>query len=561
MIGQTLFDRYEINELIGSGGFSTVYQAFDKWLERPVAIKVIPASRRTAVTALKEARTVSLLSHPNIVTLYEFIETETSYYLIMELLNGLSLAKILEIYQFSAKEATAIAYQICLALEEAHRNGIVHRDIKPANIMMLPDGRIKVMDFGLARLQKSQGKRDKKVIGTPGYVAPEQLRQEYIDEKADIFALGVVFYEMLTGKHPFAADTEQTLIFKTLHTEPPPPSKLKPDLPASLDNLILKALAKNPEDRFASISDLKYKLKYAGIKEITEPTVLAELSKNLFELLEEKPAASRVKRFLEKITTYEAFFTNLMLAGILSTTTYLLFPATKIKLPATGIIFISTSFSDKAGLAIFLALAALFSSSFSLTSAIFLAIISAIYWLTTKREKEAILPLLSFPLTTINLALLQPFVFGLVTRPVKAAIFSTIATLLTNSYLLFNKNIPSFLLASKMNLALELKGDISLWIPPYLYFKALLLQPEILFSLVIWPITALIVALLSYRFSKPVISTLLGFIFITLTYLGFYQGKPSPVLMHSLSFSFIIALLLALIRAKFFTVGKKNELT
>jgi serine/threonine protein kinase len=562
MIGQTLFDRYEIKEVIGSGGFSAVYKAFDKWLERPVAIKVIPASRRTAVTALKEARTVSLLSHPNIVTLYEFIETETSYYLIMELLRGLSLAEVLKIYQLSIQEAAAIAYQICLALEEAHRNGIVHRDIKPANIMILPDGRVKVMDFGLARLQRFQEKRDKKITGTPGYLAPEQLRREYIDEKVDIFALGVVFYEMLTGKHPFAADTEQTIIFKTLHTEPPPPSELKSDLPSSLDNLTLRALAKNPEDRFASVTDLKYKLKHAGIKEITEPTVLAGLAKNLSELLEEKTAVSRVERFLRKITAYKVFFINFSLASILSTSAYLLFPAIKIKLLALGIIFISALFSDKVGLAIFLALAVLFSSSFSLTSAIFLAIISTIYWLATKQEREAILPLLSFPLTAINLALLQPFIFGLLTRPVKAAIFSSLAALLTSSYFLFSKNISSFFLARNLSLAPELKGDINLWIPPYLYFKTFFLQPEFFFSLVIWSITALTIALLSHRVSKPVVGAVSGFVFMVLAYLSFYQGKPSPVLMQSLSFSFIIALLLALIRTKFLTItSKKNEFT
>jgi len=260
-----LLERYKILEPLGEGGSSKVVKAFDNKMERTVAIKMIPAGRRTAVRALREAKTVALLNHPNIVTLYEFEQSDGYYYLIMDYVEGLSLAALLqEMGRLPIEAALAVAIQVCDALEFAHKSDVIHRDIKPANLRILADGRVKVMDFGIARLRsaaKTSGvTADGEVVGTFAYMSPEQSSGEMVDERSDIFSMGVLLYEMVTGRLPFSADTPAGTIYKILNEEAPPASELANEVSPALSASIAKAMAKFADDRFPTAADLRTKL-------------------------------------------------------------------------------------------------------------------------------------------------------------------------------------------------------------------------------------------------------------------------------------------------------------
>lgn len=268
---ELLLERYQILARLGGGGFSEVFKAFDTRMGRMVAMKKIPASQRTAPRALREAQTVALLNHPNIVTLHEFEETPDYYYLILELLDGTTLADILKTRSpMELEDALSITYQIGAALEWAHKSGVIHRDIKPENVMLLPSGQVKVMDFGTARLGNSTLTREGDVVGTIEYMSPEQTEGKPADGRSDLFSLAIILYEMLTGRNPFEATTPAGTIFKIIHTTPLPPSELNARLPPELSAVVLKALEKEPSDRYERIVDFRHRLRRAtGIRETT----------------------------------------------------------------------------------------------------------------------------------------------------------------------------------------------------------------------------------------------------------------------------------------------------
>lgn len=261
MSTELLLDRYEILETIGRGGSSEIIKAFDRRMERVVAIKVIPSNKKTAQRALREARTVALLNHPNIVTLYEFDETDDFYYLIMEYLEGISLEDFLaDRAPLDTELAVAIAIQVCQALESAHLNDVIHRDIKPANLMLMPDGRVKVMDFGVSRLKDTPATKEGGIAGTFTYMSPEQAGGELVDERSDVWSIGVVLYEMLCGANPFNADTPAGAVMKIMNSQPAPLPQLNHDVGAQLGTAVLKALKKYPADRYDLATDFRYKL-------------------------------------------------------------------------------------------------------------------------------------------------------------------------------------------------------------------------------------------------------------------------------------------------------------
>src|SRR6266550_2653086 len=258
----TLFDgRYRILRKLGTGGMANVYLAEDEVLGRRVAIKILndrhAGDDQFVERFRREAKNAAGLSHPNIVSIYDRGEAEGTYYIAMEYLDGRSLKELI-VARGPAPIPLAIDYarQILAALRFAHRNGVVHRDIKPHNIMVGDEGRLKVTDFGIARAGVSQMTEVGSIIGTAQYLSPEQARGAAVDPRSDLYSVGIVLYEMLTGQVPFTGYTPLEIAMKHLSAIPAPPSELRPDIPHDLDLVVLRALAKDPEDRYQSAEEM-----------------------------------------------------------------------------------------------------------------------------------------------------------------------------------------------------------------------------------------------------------------------------------------------------------------
>ncbi len=266
--GIIIGERYEIISRVGSGGMADVYKAMDHKLNRLVAVKVLKAEFRGdggfIAKFRKEAQAAAGLAHPNIVNVYDVGEDRGLYYIVMELVEGITLKNYIDKKgKLSVKEATSIAIQVSLGLECAHNQGIVHRDVKPQNIIISVDGKVKLSDFGIAKAINSNT-ITANVMGSVHFSSPEQVRGGFADSKSDIYSLGITMYEMVTGRVPFDGDTTVAIAIKHLQEEIIPPSRYTPDLPYSLEQIILKCTQKNPERRYANIGllidDLKRSL-------------------------------------------------------------------------------------------------------------------------------------------------------------------------------------------------------------------------------------------------------------------------------------------------------------
>lgn len=269
--------RYEIRSLLGEGGMGQVYLAYDTRLRRSVALKVLSGSELNAKQLLRfeqEAFAVSALNHPNILTIYEIGVTEGSPFISTEFIDGVTLRQHLRKTQIELREALNIAIQVCSALAAAHEARIIHRDIKPENIMVRPDGYIKVLDFGVAKLSQPELSADPDadtiqlvksepglIIGTTKYMSPEQARSLEVDERTDLWSLGVLLFEMLAGKVPFDGSTRSDVIASILKTEAPALSRLAPGVPTELQRIIRKTLRKDKQERYQSAKDLVIDLK------------------------------------------------------------------------------------------------------------------------------------------------------------------------------------------------------------------------------------------------------------------------------------------------------------
>ncbi len=266
----TQFGRYKILELIGKGGMGTVYKGLDPALDRLVALKTIRldfAVSADEVSELKErlvreAKAAGKLSHPNIVTIYDVGEEEGLQYIAMEYLSGYTLESFIKKKkELNYRIVAKIIMQVCAALNYAHQKGIVHRDIKPANIMLLEDFAVKVMDFGIARLATSSMTKSNVALGTPHYISPEQLEGRPADKRSDIFSLGVVIYEFLTGDKPFKGESISSLMYNILNNTPTSPSALDEKTPVVFDRIISRAMAKNPEERYQDSEEIERTLR------------------------------------------------------------------------------------------------------------------------------------------------------------------------------------------------------------------------------------------------------------------------------------------------------------
>lgn len=265
MLGTVFIGRYKVTEELGRGGMGIVYKGVDPALDRAVAIKVLPPKKLSQKKAiqrfLREARVSARLDHPHIIKIYDIGEEEGIYHIVMEYVSGKTLRDIIEerekINEINITSMTKLFRQICQAIDYAHNLKIVHRDIKPENIMVTSDGNAKVMDFGLAVLEDRHSITEVgAVMGTIAYFSPEQAKGELADYRSDIYSLGIIFYEMLTNFLPFEATNPSDMIQKHLNAIPQPPSRKNPDITTNLDDIILRALRKNPEERFLNIQEM-----------------------------------------------------------------------------------------------------------------------------------------------------------------------------------------------------------------------------------------------------------------------------------------------------------------
>lgn len=262
LVGKILADRYEIREEIGKGGMAQVYKAWCNLLNRYVAIKVLKEEFKDDKEFVHrfnvEAQAAARISNPHVVAIHDVGYENGLYYIVMECIEGITLKEyIAEKGNLSWREAVSYAAQICEGLEAAHKNHVIHRDIKPQNIIMAPEGVLKVTDFGIARASNSQATMTmaNTAIGTVHYLSPEQARGGYTDTRTDIYSLGVVLYEMLTGKLPFTDDSPVAVAIKHIQESPTPIRELNPKVPQSVADVTMRAMNKNPEERYATAGE------------------------------------------------------------------------------------------------------------------------------------------------------------------------------------------------------------------------------------------------------------------------------------------------------------------
>lgn len=297
-IGKILDDRYEIIELIGSGGMANVYKALCHRLNRYDAVKIM-RDETAANTELRrrfraESQAVAMLSHPNIVSVYDVSHSDDVEYIVMELIDGITLKQYLQKKSvLDSSEVLDFTIQTAKALEHAHSKGIIHRDIKPQNIMLLKDGMIKVADFGIASLENTIEENNGETVGSMHYIAPEQARGEAPDARSDIYSLGIVMYEMLTGKLPYVGNSDVEVAVKHMNTDPVTPRDIVPSIPEELERICLKAMNSNIDERYQSASEM-----LADLEEYKSQSLAAHVLEDSEAVLidSEEPPRRRAKR-------------------------------------------------------------------------------------------------------------------------------------------------------------------------------------------------------------------------------------------------------------------------
>jgi eukaryotic-like serine/threonine-protein kinase len=259
---RVLLDRYEVGRLLGAGGMAEVFEGRDRLLARRVAIKVLQAQFARDPSFLirfkREAQAAASLSHPNIVGVYDTGTEDGTHFIVMEFVDGRTLKEVIRAEgPLYPERAAEICADVCSALAAAHARGLIHRDIKPGNVMLTPEGKVKVMDFGIARATTSETiTQTAAVVGTAQYISPEQAQGQAVDYRSDLYSLGCCLYEMLTGTVPFTGATPVAIAYRHVREDPTPPRMLNGDVPAPLEAICLKAMAKNPDNRYQTATEL-----------------------------------------------------------------------------------------------------------------------------------------------------------------------------------------------------------------------------------------------------------------------------------------------------------------
>jgi formylglycine-generating enzyme required for sulfatase activity/predicted Ser/Thr protein kinase len=283
--------KYDIVDMLGQGAMGIVYKAFDPLIRRFVALKTIQLNFAQlqeddiVQRFLREAQAAGHLNHPNIVAVYEYGEDDGRAFIAMEYVEGRTLVELLkQKHPFALADIHRILGSVLTALDYSHRMGVIHRDVKPGNIMLSSDGTVKVMDFGIARIESSELTQTGTILGTPGYMSPEQLLGENVDLRSDLYSAGIVLYELLTGERAFSGQSFASVIYKVINDDLSPPSRLKPSLPGSLDALVARACAKKGKDRYQSAAEFSAALSraFSGQPEVPfaagQPTVVSSPS-------------------------------------------------------------------------------------------------------------------------------------------------------------------------------------------------------------------------------------------------------------------------------------------
>ena len=264
--------RYEIGEVLGYGGMAEVFRGRDTRLSRDVAVKVLRTDLARdpsfQMRFRREAQAAASLNHSAIVAVYDTGEESAIPYIVMEYVEGHTLREVLQHGRLTVQRSLEITADVCAALESSHRSGIIHRDIKPGNVMLTREGVVKVMDFGIARAITGSAAtmtQTASVIGTAQYLSPEQARGETVDARSDVYSTGVLLYELLTGLPPFRGDSPVAVTYQHVREDPQPPSRLDPDIPPDVDAIVLKALAKNPGNRYQGAGEFREDLTRAAM--------------------------------------------------------------------------------------------------------------------------------------------------------------------------------------------------------------------------------------------------------------------------------------------------------
>ena len=336
-IGKKLDGRYEIKEIIGVGGMANVYRAYDSIDDRTVAVKILRDEHMQNDELLRrfrnESKAIAVLSHPNIVKVYDVSFNEDIQYIVMEYIDGITLKEYIEQQKVLRwKEAVHFTVQILRALQHAHDKGIVHRDIKPQNIMLLADGTIKVADFGIARFARaSQQTVTDKAIGSVHYISPEQAKGDVTDEKSDIYSVGVMLYEMTTGKLPFDADSPVSVALQQIQSQPKRPRSINPDIPEGLEDIIIRAMQKDPARRYQSAAEMlrdidefkrdptvSFEYKYTEPEEMSITENFTKTAKKTKKIKDEQVRSAPVVPVLTGITVAFIIVAILFLIGIMA---------------------------------------------------------------------------------------------------------------------------------------------------------------------------------------------------------------------------------------------------